>query len=165
MLHQLRFVIAGLVIILVNQAVTFAVSAAVPTALRPAGSTRYALVQNETQRDIGLPFTWESTGLSTSVTIPAGKTADVMVFFCGVANPGGNYINVRAKIGSQLLLPNFGGDGLDFATGSTAAESHCVNFHKTNVSEGTKTVKIDWLAGDTNPKLFSRSMIVILNIH
>ena len=35
MLHKFRFVIAGSIIILVNQAVTFAVSAAVPEQLAP----------------------------------------------------------------------------------------------------------------------------------
>ena len=41
MLHRFRFAIAGIVLILVNQVVTFAVSAHMPNALFPAGTTRY----------------------------------------------------------------------------------------------------------------------------
>ena len=77
--------IAGLVIILVHQAVRLAVSASVPKSFRLAGSTRYAMVQSTTEAydddgDIGLE---NMAGMSASITIPTDKKADVMVVFCG----------------------------------------------------------------------------------
>ena len=164
MLHRLRFVIGGLVIILINQAVTFAVSASMPATLRPAGSVRFAMASTDVGAYPGTAGTWEPTGLATSITVPAGKTADVTVLFCAVVVPVNTYIKVRGKVGAALLLPNQYGTGFVISSEETSV-SRCMNFYKTNVRAGTRTVRIEWLTGNNAPELRSRSMIVILNIH
>ena len=164
MLHKFRFVIAGLIIILVNQAVTFAVSARMPNALRPAGTTRYAMAQSDAQLYVGPVAAWQPSGLATSVTIPAGKTADVTVLFCSEGYAAGNAIFARAKIGAALLAPNSAGSGVRLIAGTNNLESHCVNFYRAAVSDGTKTVKVEWSATHVSAYLQDRSMIVILNI-
>lgn len=165
MLRKFRFVIAGLLIIVANQAVSYAVSAAVPSSLLAAGTTRYALVEKETQLNIVSFSDWEPTLLATSVTVPTGKTADVIVLFCGVASSGNSFIKVRARLGTALLVPNAGGTGISLSSLSSSIQSKCVNFYKTGVGAGTKTVAIEWHAASSLAHLFSRSMIVILNIH
>ena len=161
MLHKLRFVIAGLVIILVNQVVTFAVAARVPQSLRPSGTTRYAMAQTTTTADNTSSGNWIPTGLATSVTVPAGKKADVMVVFCSVGDGDGNVISVRAKIGGAVLLPS---PGVTLMSVSFTG-SHCATFYKTGVGEGTKIVRAEWRSFAAGANLLERSMIVTLNTY
>ena len=167
MLNRITLVIASAALIMSTLAVIPRASAAVPYSLRPAGDTRYAMVQSETVLPLGSAGPFYPTGLSTSVTIPTGKKADVMVLFCAVlANTEGTQVAFRGKIGNQLLLPNGVGAGLNLSATVINGEDRCINFYRTNVSEGTKAVKVEWGAL-TAPgvTLYGRSMIVILNIH
>ena len=165
MIRKSQFVAASLIVILLSAAISYAVSASTKVSLLPTGSTRYALDVEENQLNVGAPVTWEPTLLSTSVTVPAGKTADVTVLFCAAANAAGSFTKVRAKIGGALLLPSDGGGGISFAANNATVESHCMNFTRKNVPQGTKTVQIQWYNGAAGAQLFSRHMFVILNIH
>ena len=72
MLHRFRFVIAGILIILINQAVTFAVSASMPTALLPAGSTRYATAASTSTENVNNLVGWADVpGMTKYITIPS----------------------------------------------------------------------------------------------
>ena len=164
MSHRFRFVVAGTLIALLSAGIGYAVSAGVPVTLRPAGTTRYAFMTLDTVRGINSTFTWEPTLLSTSVTIPSGKQADVAVLFCSLNDPNGLGIYVRAKIGGALLEPEIGGEGMPLNVAGPY-QTNCVNFLKTNVSAGTKTVRVEWFAQHAEAYLWGRSMQVTLNIH
>jgi len=162
MLHRLRFVIAGLIIILVNQAVTFAVSAAMPAALLPAGSTRYAVVSTATTAStnsgtfVGVP------GMSTKINIPSGKVADVIVVFCGVAYAPTTNLHVRALAAGVEMGP-----GQVLLRGANSAlENQCGLFFLANVGSGLQTVKMQYYSQNTNfVYIYGRSMLVVANIH
>ena len=165
MLRKYRYIAFGLLIVIVNLGVTLSVAARVSGTLLPAGVTRYAMVSRETTLTNTNPENWLPTQLSTSVTIPTGKKADVTVQFCGEAYPGTfGILYLRAKIGGALLRP---GDvtGLPLKTVADGYGTDCISFYRTGVPAGTKSVKVEWQANDATAYLRSRSMIVTLNIH
>ena len=165
MLYRFRFVIGGaLVVILSALASYLVVSAAMPDALLPAGSTRYGAVGVAATSATGTnsaSFT-NLPGLSTTITIPAGKKGDVMVFFCGTIDAStNNYAYVRAKVGSSVARPD---EVVAWEFNSTQQNS-CVNFFKTGVDAGTHTVKMQWKSDNgTIIGAWARSMIVIVNV-
>jgi len=166
MLHKLRFVIAGLVIILINQAVSFAVSASVPDSFRPSGSTRYAVASaSDTVPTSSLTFV-NIPNLSQSITIPSGKQGDVFVSFCSQLNVNlpSVFVYARALVGSSQASP--GSMTLDGAT-YPSTQTRCATFYKLNVAEGTKTVRMQWAISNAAAAVFAyqRSMLVTVNIH
>jgi hypothetical protein len=165
MVKKSHLIAAMVVTVLLSITLSYAVSAAVPSGVLAPGTTQYAIVKQDTQLNVGTPVTWEPTGLSTSVTIPVGKTADVMVLLCATANPDSSFIKVRAKVGSALLVPNASGNGLNLAADYAGIDSRCENFFKGGVGAGTKTVQVQWYTPAATAHLYARSMIVILNVH
>ena len=86
MLHSSRFVIAGLLVVITSAIVSFAVSASMPGALMPAGTTRYAAVYATNEVVIHGDAGWmDVPGMIKYITIPGGQTADVIVIFCGLS--------------------------------------------------------------------------------
>ena len=174
MFQKHKFIFMGILIVmasvlgsLVTSLVwTNTVSASVPEALLAAGSTRYAFTQKSDQLNITAPqiATWVDAGMTTSVAIPSGKHADVVVLFCSQAGADGNFITVRAKIGSTYLEPSQAGNGVNLIAGS-AVQNQCISFQKAGVTAGPKNVVVQWYAVTTNSHLFVRSLVVILNIH
>ena len=161
MYRRSRFVIAALLVVLTSAVVSYAVSARVPQTLRPSGTTRYAMAQSSTGVNNTSVNNFIPTGLATSVTIPAGKHADVMVVFCSGGDGDDSFLTVRGKIGGSVLLP---ADGFNLMIGPYITGTHCATFYKTGVGEGTKTVKVEWKALAAGAYLNDRSMIVTLNI-
>jgi hypothetical protein len=162
MLHRFRFVIAGVLIILVNQAVTFAVSASMPSALLSAGTTRYAAAQASAIADVSSsPSFADIPGMTKYITIPGGQTADVMVIFCGEAASGSasQYL-VRAQIGGALAVPNW-----SYMTVGSGYGNSCISFYRLNVPAGNPAVKIQWRAPTSTVSMAHRSLLVIANIH
>ena len=108
MLHRFRFVIAGILIVLVNQVVTFAVSASMPTMLFPAGTSRYAAAYSLVPAGILDTDGWvDLSGMTKYITIPNGHTADVLVHFCGTAQTDSNStVWVRALIRDVVASPD-----------------------------------------------------------
>jgi hypothetical protein len=171
MLRKFKLVVAGLLVVLVSGVVSYAVSAAVPETLLAAGASRYAVTS--VSADAPVVTTSRSfvdvPGLSTSITIPAGKTGDVIVLFCGEAHSAAGTVVVRALVGPAAALPTSMTiqEGVAITTGFT---SRCANFYKLGVGAGAKTVKMQFR--DQAPGMFPypeqlshRSMIVIVNIH
>jgi len=162
MLNRHRLVIAGLVVVLTSALVSYAVSAAVPSALRPSGTTRYAMVQSTSQTtDDDSDSGFEAMqGMATSINVPAGMKGDVIVVFCGETSAvSPTWIEMRAKAGGSVLAPT----SVFMGAGSTQV-NHCATFYKNNIPEGTRTVKIEWYAS-TLASVHDRNMIVIVNIH
>jgi len=165
MLSKAQVAVAGFVILLLSALVSYAVSAAAPTTLLPAGSSRFAVATNDVQATRGGDTSsWLPTGLSQSIQIPAGKKGDVMMWFCSEANPGGGWIQVRARIGGSYFSPDPLGGGVDLRSYVTNVESSCINFVRTRVGAGTRNIAIEWLASDSDAALYLRSMIVVVNI-
>lgn len=165
MLHRSKLIVGGVLVVLTSAVVSYAVSAAVPQALLPAGSSRYAFAGANT----GTPTSTTSTtfvdlsGLTTTVKIPSGKKGDVFVLFCSETRPNGDFANVRALIGGVDSMP--GETTLREGTSSQPEESQCANFARTGVSAGTKTVTIQWRSvGGAEITAYARSMIVLVNI-
>jgi hypothetical protein len=160
MAHKLRFVLAGLAIVATSVAASLAASGAASAApaaalLAPGGSRYAAVFSMSTITSTHLTFV-DLPGLSTSITIPAGKLGDVLVFFCGDANQS---LIARAIIGGVGASPH----GAQITnTASTAKESRCVNFYRLGVPAGTPTIKMQWAGVGS---MDSRSMMVVVNIH
>jgi hypothetical protein len=163
MLHKFRFVIAGVLIILVNQVVTFAVSASMPSALLPAGTTRYAAAHNNTAYGIDETGDWQDlVGMTKYITIPAGKTADVFVSFCTQLNKvTGSYVHVRGLIRSAVSLP-----AVQVMELTTQATVHCANFYWTNVAAGQPAIKMQvYVPLATSAQVHNATMFITVNVH
>ena len=79
------------------------------------------------------------TGMSTSITIPAGKRGDVMILFCAtvLTDFDGTDMHVRAMVGGSATTPS----EVLFHGGPIEVESCCTTFYKLNKPEGTTNVK------------------------
>lgn len=165
MLHKLRFVLAGILIIVVNQAVTFAVSARMQDALLPAGTTRYASAYSGSGDNTSGMDGWNAIdGMTKYITIPSGKTADVMVIFCGVVDVDAtSTVYARALVRNTLASPS----SFLLQSGTEDMSSRCAYFQQTNVAAGTPAVTIQWnvSGGIPSASVLNRSMFVVVNIH
>lgn len=166
MLHRLRFLILGTLMLLTSAAVSYAVaSAAVPGALLTAGTTRYAAAF-ATGTDYSLSPSWQDMPSMTKyVTIPTGQTADVMVIFCGeVWTTGATKLLLRATVRDVVMAP----EEITLLDSEDVASNRCAVFHKTSIAAGSPAVKIQWfVSGISFPQInvADRSLIVILNTH
>jgi hypothetical protein len=163
MMRKSQVALAAILIILASGAISFAVSAAVgnSTAL-PQGTTQYYVAQNTTPTVSSDPTKWHNAGLTAAVTIPAGKTGDVMVVVCADswANSA-TILYVRAKIGGSAGAP----PSAIFAW-EAVYESHCATFSRLGLGAGTKYVQAQYKPLGAYPvELDNRSMIVIVNLH
>lgn len=161
MLNRLTLLISIIALVF---AVNSTVSAAVPSALLAAGSTRFAVVSAPVTSGLSTSSTSfvDLTGLAASISIPAGKSGDVFILFCADLYSGSSNVVARALIGSAVAAPG----GVNVRAPSTLAETQCMNFYKTGVTSGSKTIKMQWKsAGGGMIQAHERSMIVILNLH
>jgi hypothetical protein len=106
-------------------------------------------------------------GLSQTLTIPAGKTADVMIYFCGETRTK-TLMTVRAVVvGSGIASPPF--MQVRELTPAGQLISQCANFYRmkmTPPAAGPLTVKIQWHgAGGALQEMRNRSMILVVNYH
>jgi len=162
MVRKSHLVLAAILVVVASAVVSYAVSASVPSAALPAGSTRYYVDQGTSPVTTSDTVWHTAGGLSTSINIPGGQTGDVMILFCGRTwSDDLTWMEVRAKIGSNVVSP-----GVLTMAWNASYEGHCANFVKTGVAAGTKTVKIEYRSGSFhNVELGPRSMIVIVNLH
>ena len=142
MLHKFRFVIVSALVVLTSAGVSYAVSASVPNALLPAGTTRYAAAFADHADAITPADSWvDLPGMTKYITIPTGKTADVMVSFCGTeATSTGGLLWTRALIRDVAASPA----GMSLLS-SENGSSQCAMFYKTSVTSGSPAVKIQWM--------------------
>jgi hypothetical protein len=163
MFRRFKLVFAGLAIIAGNQAVSYAVSAAAPQSLLAAGTSRYAVVSTTSTATTTSGSWGNLPGLSAAINIPVGKHGDVLIFFCGDSTTQ-SITQVRAKVGTLIAAP--GSAEIRYNPPASGAETRCANFYKTGVASGSMAVSIQWASTPgQNSLMFSRSMIVIVNIH
>jgi hypothetical protein len=164
MLHRFRFVILGTLMILASAGVSYAVvSAAMSPALLPAGTTRYAVAYSGAA--YGLDFTsfWQDMyGMTKYISIPAGKTADVLVSFCSqFSKSTGSAVQLRALIRSVVGSPPAPGFEL-----TDPATTHCANFYWTNVAAGQPAIKVQMFVPlVTSVQVYNSTMFVTVNVH
>jgi hypothetical protein len=146
----------------------YALAASVgPDAFTQQGVTRYAMVASD--GGSGGNATTASTtyvdmpGMATSISVPTGKTADVIVAFSGMANTC-SALYVRAVIDSAVASPA----EVQFMWNlSGGAESHAFTFFG-KAKSGAHTVKVQWKGlscASGQQFMAARSMIVTANVH
>lgn len=165
-MHKFRFVLIGAAMVLASAAASYAaVSAAMPGALLAAGTTRYAFVSAVAQTDTASTSFVNLPGLSTTISIPAGKTADVFILFCGDTVTT-NFTSVRALVGGSRATPAEAWIREPAASGG-GNETGCANFLKKDVPSGTQTIAMQWRGSSAAAwhSMFDRTMVVIANIH
>jgi hypothetical protein len=162
MWHKYRFVIAGLVIILVNQLVSFAVSASRPEAFLPSGTTRYAAAYLSTNYGLSYTGNWlDLPGMTKYISIPEGQTADLMIHFCILMTPNtAPHVAVRATVRGQPAKPYW----VQF-TPSAAQSNMCADFYLTGVTAGQPPVKIQMDVPPGTINLAEAVMLVTANLH
>ena len=138
------------------------VSAAVPDALLPAGTTRYAAATASTPIYIVAADGWKDvTGMTKYITIPGGQTADVFVIFCaGSYSASADRLNLQAYIGGTLAGP-----GIQVVPLVTTYRNQCALFQRLNVPAGSPAIKIQWKMNSLDAWMAERSAIVIANLH
>ena len=83
MISKTKLIVAGILFLLASVVLNQAVSAAVPDALLPAGTTRYATLHSEDYFQTIVGGSWVDVNHSTKyITVPGGQTADVMIIAC-----------------------------------------------------------------------------------
>lgn len=101
--------------------------------------------------------------LSTSFTVPAGKTADIVIIFSGTVATG-QAAFVRPLIDGVSTEPQ-GLTQIAFSnTGTDGASSHGFTFYKKNVSAGNHLVRMQWAGSQGEQLMTSRSMVVLVNV-
>lgn len=161
MINRFKVPAVILATIVLGQAVSSAVSAANPDGMVAAGSTRYAMVGTAAGTSTISTSLVDMAGMSTSITIPGGRTGDVMVQFCAELQTP-DFVQVRALIGGAATSPGV----VELKIGPIAlVENRCANFYKKGVGSGTRNVKIQWVGGGGTQQALARSMIVTVNIH
>lgn len=163
-----KLIVAGILFLLASVVLNQAVSAAVPSAFLTTGTTRYAFVSTAAATSTTSTSFVNLSGLSTTISIPAGKTADVFILFCGDTVTE-SFTLVRAVVGGSRASPIEMQIREPPADPLGGGETGCANFLKTGVPSGTQTVAMQWRGAGAFPgkqhQMFDRSMVVIANIH
>lgn len=162
MLGKWKILIIIVVTALLTQFAGYAVRAAMPEAFLTEGTSRYAVAYVTGSELLFHDDGWQNIpGMIKYISIPAGKTADVMVIFCGEAySDSANALFVRAYVGGILMLPPE-----TILQEEETVSSRCVTFYRINVPAGTPAVRLQWWASNTFGNLYDRTMIVIANVH
>ena len=144
MLQKLKIPIIIVVTAILTQLAGYAVHAAMPDALLPAGTTRYATASASSVEQTTYAAGWlDLPGMTKYITIPTGKTADVIVVFCGEAiSDSTDLVSARALIRDVVASPSEVILVYDFIYWS----NRCGVFYKANVAAGSPAVKIQWRA-------------------
>ena len=89
MFHKFRLAI-GAAVIFLSAAGGYAVHAAAPQALLAAGETRYAAVSTENSANTSSDLMADIPNSTVWITVPTGKTADVMFVFSAQGSTDAN---------------------------------------------------------------------------
>lgn len=101
-------------------------------------------------------------GLSTRVTIPAGKVGDLVIQLSAEVNsPDGLY--ARARVDGSNATPGQAQlyNGINVNKGSS---THGFNYYMFNVGAGLHEIKIQWKGLGGSQFMSNRSMVVFANI-
>ena len=100
--------------------------------------------------------------LSTTVTVPAGKVADLVIQFSGMVNSP-DAVSSRALVDTTVALP--GPTQLYYGQGvNLGASSLGFNYYLNGVGPGVHRIAIQWSGLGGQQFISYRSMIVIANI-
>ena len=164
MLHRFRFVILGTLMVVASAAASYAVvSAYVPNALLPAGTTRYAAVSDSTPYSLSYTGGYQDLqGMTKYITIPTGQTADVFVYFCSQFRKStGTYVNIVGMLRTTLgdpVAPQF--------VLTADPTTQCTNFYWTNVTAGQPPIKVKmYVPTSTTVVVDKAAMLVTVNLH
>jgi hypothetical protein len=167
MIRKSQLILAGILIVLASGAMSYAVSAAVPAAALPAGSTLYAVANASNSVTTNLT-TWSNLpNMSASVVIPTGHTADVVVLVCGEFQSASQALAMRVKVGTKVFAPPEKWVRDAGVGGDEGRETGCGIFYKTGMAAGTKNVTVQWRSefSSGTHTAWGRSMLVIANVH
>jgi hypothetical protein len=162
MWRKFKIPIIIVVTALLTQAVGFAVQAAMPGTFLPAGTTRYAVASSTTNE-----LTWSDGWLpilGQTITIPGGKTADIMVIFCGNGWTDSNSTALQVKVQIAGVVASPG--EVNFAEQNGVIEGHCAAFYRSGGVAGNVPVRVYWRSTNSaySVNMYQRSLIVIANI-
>lgn len=102
-------------------------------------------------------------GLATNVTVPPGKTADLVIQFSGEVNSP-DALATQALVDSTVALP--GATQIYYGAGvNLGASAHGFNYYLNGVGSGVHRIAIQWHGLGGQQFISMRSMIVIANIH
>lgn len=163
MLQRFKIPIIILVTVLLNQAAGYAVHAAVPNDFLPAGKTQYAIVQDGGPSGVFPELGWvDLRGASTTLDIPPGRKADLMIVFCGeMLGAGTATVSMRVFVASVVATPS----ETQMDQGGPDIESKCAIFFVPNAPGGEMTIKAQWKTSGEVANMGNRSMLVIANLH
>ena len=174
MLAKLRVALALLIMTAMTTVATVVattvVSASGPKVLFPLGTSKYAAVVSLAYASTVSTTFVDVPGLVQSFTIPAGKTADLLVYYCGEARSKSVMFVRAALVGWGIGLPPWMKVREVTPTGQFI--SGCANFYFSKVlapsTGGPLTLKIQYRNGGpvgSLQELYNRSMLVIFNYH
>jgi hypothetical protein len=158
MLRKLKFVVAGLIIIFANQAVGYAVHAAMPDTALAAGTTRYYIVSTTTAWGT-TKTTWDLVPDTITINIPSGKHGDVMILYCASSTASGKSY-VRATIAGTPAVPS----SVLFAE-VPGYGAHCAHYYRLGLAAGYKGIVLQaHTSAGGSMVLGERTLLVTVNI-
>ncbi len=169
MSRQLRITVTLVAVIVATFVVGYSVAAQfVHPNLRPPGQSRYGLIAAEDPQTTTSTSFVAIPNLSTTITVPAGKTADLIMAFSGELN-GCSAIEVRAVIDGLAASPSFAQVFWPFSGSGSA--SHGFTFIG-QTGSGVHSVGMQWEqlggAGCNNPGdhafISHRSLVLTVNV-
>lgn len=132
-----------------------------PETLQPAGKMRVAAVSATNAINTTSTSWVDVPNLSTFITVPDGKVADVVIEFSAMVNSP-DAQSVRARIDRSVASP--GPVQVFYTPGNVGASSHGFNFYKFAIGPGTHTVKMQWSGLGGQQFMSYRSMILFVNL-
>ena len=161
---RIRLGIAGIAIVAAVFAAGYTVAAAVAPSFVPAGATRYAMVSKVDTATTSSTSFVSMSGMSTSLSVQSGKSADLIITFSGEVNSC-FAMDVRAVVDGSPASPS--STQFFWQAGNTGADSRAFTFFSRNIGSGNHTVAIQWAGVTSCSQEFvaARSMVVTANIH
>ena len=139
-MFKLRVAIVGAILLLTATAAGYAAATTIQPALfLTSGTTRYATAVGEDPQTTTSTTFVNIPNLSTTITIGAGKVADLMIDFSGELN-GCSAILVRAVVDGVTTTPSSA--QVFWPLAGLGAASHGFTFIKKAVKSGTHTVAV-----------------------
>lgn len=151
-------------IVAITTLVTFSAAAVafgyVTSGFQPKGTMRVAAVSATNAINTTVTSFTDVPNLNTTVIVPDGKVADIVIEFSGVVNsPDALY--VRAMVDSNVASP---GPVQAFYGVGGGATTQGFNFYRFTVPAGSHRIAIQWDGLGGQQFMSYRSMVVFANI-
>jgi hypothetical protein len=160
---RIRIGVVGAVVVAAVFIAGYALAASAPSAFKPVGVTRYAMV-SRTAAQSGSTTSIvmvDMPGLAATITVPPGKAADVIVTFSGVVQTC-NTMYVQALVGGTAASP---GEVRVAIRPMANSEARAFTFYGT-VGPGNHTIRIQWRGNSdcVAQFVYARTMVVTANV-